>query len=261
MIKNTLLWEICKIGSESSSSFIFGTMHVRDAAAFEHIERAKNALYKCQTFKCEIDIDQMSKISPSNYLFPSGTTLEDYMSKKQLTKMSFILDKTFGFDLKKHSPLLPLLIINKITECVLSKNYIKSLDAFLWQEAKSLKLNCHGIETVEEQINILTKIPIEIQVKMLKDLSKDVNKFQKSVTHLRELYIKQDIKRLYKMTKMSLGSLRKDMLYKRNEIMASRIGHELSETRTFYAVGAAHLYGNKGILTKLKRQNLKIIGL
>lgn len=260
MIKSTLLWEISKVGLESSS-YIFGTMHVRDAGAFEHVESAINVLYKCQRLRCEIDIDDMTSISPSLYLLPHGNTLENYMSKKQLDKISTILHKAFDFDLYKHSPLLPLLTINKITECVLSKQYIKSLDAHIWEKAKSLKMECSGIESLEEQISILRNIPIDLQVKMLKDLSRDVRKFQESVSQLRKLYINQDIKRLYKLTKKSLGSLRREMLYKRNVIMANRIADEMSNIKTFYAVGAAHLYGEKGILTLLKRQNLKITGL
>jgi uncharacterized protein len=52
---------------------------------------------------------------------------------------------------------------------------------------------------------------------------------------------------------------RKLMIYDRNIIMANRMVGLSEENSCFFAIGAAHLPGQKGVMALLKRQGYKIV--
>jgi uncharacterized protein YbaP (TraB family) len=66
------------------------------------------------------------------------------------------------------------------------------------------------------------------------------------------------VQQLYKMVKKNSKGMRPLMLYRRNEVMAERIGALVQEQRVFAAIGAAHLGGGKGVLRLLKKQGLTL---
>jgi len=113
------------------------------------------------------------------------------------------------------------------------------------------------LETLEEQASIMEQLDLPRQLKMLKKAAANIHKFRKSVTTLGTCYEEERIYDLYMMTKSSLGEFRSVLLYNRNNLMADRIEARLDQA-TFYAVGAAHLAGNQGILTLLKRKGLSL---
>jgi uncharacterized protein YbaP (TraB family) len=86
----------------------------------------------------------------------------------------------------------------------------------------------------------------------------NVTRFKKKLEDLNTLYKNTDIKQLYKTTKKSMGKLRKLMIYDRNIAMANRMAELSKEKSSFFAIGAAHLPGPKGVLTLLKKQGFKI---
>lgn len=256
MLANSLLWKVSSI--EGKPSYVFGTMHAKDEAAYSHIDLAKQAMYKCADFYTEINLAAASeKMSSRVYMLPETMTLRQLISERHFQRMEQILYRSFGFPLALMNNYLPLIVVNKIAENILSEDRHLALDAYLWEEAKRMNMHLAGLETLEEQVSLLQSIDIEIQLKSLKDLCANVGKFRKSVMRLSELYTDQNIISLYKQTKHSLGSLRKVMLYDRNTTMARRIKANLS-TSSFYAIGAAHLAGNKGVLALLKKEGVQL---
>lgn len=257
MNKDSLLWQINK--GEGPASYLFGTMHVRDDIAFQHVERVLKYLSRCEALLTEIDLDEAKdKIQPQSYLLPEKMTLQSLVGEKKFNKMLAVLQKSFDFDLAQCNRLLPLLTINKISESLLKDDHSQPLDSFLWSEGKRLKIACAGIESLGEQLEILQEMDINLQVKMLKDLCGNVSKFARSIERMSKMYLAEDIKGLYKLTKKSLGSFRNILLYNRNTIMADRISERMNGHSSFYAIGAAHLAGDKGILALLKRKNLTL---
>jgi len=165
--------------------------------------------------------------------------------------------KTYGMDLLHLEQFLPLIIFNKISESLLSKDEGFPLDVFLWNKAKELKLKTEGLETIEEHTSILKELDVKVQIKMLRSLLSNTAKFNKSIRKLTSLYEKENIQALFKVTKSSMGHFRKRLIYNRNLIMAERISNN-TDTPILYAVGAAHLAGKKGILNLLKQKNYKL---
>lgn len=133
-----------------------------------------------------------------------------------------------------------------------------ALDVYLYQYAKMQGKELLGIETFEEQLEIMQKIPLEIQVESLKDLIKNFDAHRQEMNDLAELYAQGETKQLYKLAKKGAKGFRKVMIYDRNEIMAERITKLIEEKSACVAIGAGHLEGKRGVLRLLKANGVKV---
>lgn len=233
-------------------------MHVCDDIAFTHVEKAISALLKCSEFKTEIDLDAAkSTIKMTDYFFLDDKTLLDYMSATHYAKSKALLTKAFDINLDRLQRFLPIIIVNKLTESELGKHNPLPLDGYLWEQATKYKLIKGGLESIEEQCTTLRSLDVEEQVRIFRGVSRNISKFKKSISKMVEFYALEDIQNLYLKSNKSLGVFRKTLLYQRNIKMVNRIKNNIHHP-TFYAVGAAHLAGQKGMLNMLKQKGYRL---
>ncbi|MEM1328064.1 MAG: TraB/GumN family protein [Bacteroidota bacterium] len=257
-MQQSLLWQI-QHSQHDWTSYVFGTMHVKNDRFFEQLERVYQAIDSCHFFAAEYDFhDQTDVADPSVFRLPEGRTLQDYLTDKRYRKLQRILRKAFQVDLDHVQHILPLFVVNLITQQILDQNQSVSLDEHLWQYALKQGKEGVGVEKLSEQTKILQQIPIEEQVNMLRKIGKNVSNFRQQLLHTAEVYQSGDITKLYQMTKKSTGKMRKVLLYRRNKIMAMRIQEWHKQQSVCAAIGAAHLAGGKGVLRYLKQQGFRM---
>ncbi len=256
--KNSLLWQIT--GDKLPGiSYLFGTMHVRDERAFSLIAALQEKIDVCAAIATEINLDEAEHgILPTDMLLPGGKSLTDFYPPKKYAKIKRVLQKYFDFDLDPVRHFLPIMITNMLSEKILSDERDVNLDRYLWEYAARQEKVTLGVESTREQVEILHKIPMDYQLQSLRDVTKNVSSFRKQHTKLTEMYLRQDVRQLYKSTKKSLGKMRSLMLYDRNAIMAERINRMAHEQTIFAAVGAAHLAGKKGVVKRLQDLGLRV---
>ena len=256
--KNSLLWKIS--GKDlPGDSYVFGTMHVSDERAFTFESFVHEKIKECDAFALEFNLETANtNVTAEMMSLPDGLTLESMIRPKKFKKINKRFVRFTGYDLRQFNRSLPMQITNMMAEVVLSKDRLKSLDESLFQFAKEEEKILLGIETFEEQLEIMAKIPVESQLKSLLKTFKSFKQFRKQVLKMAELYEKADIQQLYKSSKKSAGSERKLLIYDRNKIMADRIAMMISEQTVVCAIGAAHLAGKKGVLRYLKMKGLEV---
>lgn len=116
-----------------------------------------------------------------------------------------------------------------------------------------------GLETLQEQMSFLDALPYTYQakelVKML-DQDSDDGEFQKMV----DIYKTQNLDAMVDMIKeQGESSVMEDILLNnRNKNWIAKIEKFASEKPTFFAVGAGHLGGPKGIIALLKEQGYSV---
>lgn len=254
----SLLWKLTP-PEETPPSFLFGTMHIRDQRAFSGLERVYACIGSCQVFALEIDLEEGLQ-SPSISLFrlPGQTTLPDYLPIRKYQRLRKILIKAFGIDLGRLSRLQPLAIIEILTSAIISEDYPLVLDAHLWEFASAHGKTTRGLETLEEQQKALEGITLEVQLNMLLEIGRNVRHFRHMLDRMASLYEAGDLKGLYRLSRKSAGGLRDLLLFSRNRTMAGRIAAIAAEQPGFFAVGAAHLWGGKGMLRLLRKQGFKL---
>ncbi len=255
--KTSLLWSIEK---EANVSYLFGTMHVKDYRVHSFIDVVTPYVQKCQSFATEFHLDEMAGLSNTNFqYFPNGETLKDHWTAKQYEKFILSIKKSFQLDLSNFDRMLPIFLVNMISETVLFNSENLPLDTVLWQFAKEQGLNLSGLESIEDQFRILASIPIAYQLESVRSIARNPKLFRKKLKKLIGLYEQQEIDRLYQVSKKSLGKQRELMLYSRNKKMVEKFTAELKQASTmFCAVGAAHLSGKFGMLALLKRRSYTV---
>jgi len=234
-------------------------MHVKAESAFSYVDLAKNCIDQSASFAAEIDLDLASAFDMKQIItMRNNVTLYDLFSPKKFEKIRQILVKAFELDIRNFAHFVPLFTLNSISEKLLSQGEPLPLDLTLWMYAKRKQKHCFGVENFEEHYEVLHNIPYEYQALQLYNLSKNVSDVRKEISRISTYYQNAEIGKIYRKAKKSLGSMRKIMLYDRNDIIADKIVQSKDSGRIFCAVGAAHLYGKNGILAQLKRKNYEV---
>lgn len=256
--KNSLIWKIEKEGI-SHVSYLLGTMHVKDAKAFVRMKDMKKCIKSCDVFATEFNLEEAdATLSATAMDLPEGETLEGLLGKKKFVKIRKIIAKSFGVDLVFFNKNLPIIVGNILTEKILSEDMQSSLDVTLWEYAKKKERIMMGIETFAEQMEILGLIPMDYQLKQLKEIAKNTKTFKKQIKQTANAFEAENIQQLYKSVKKSAGKIKKLMLYNRNEKMAERVAKIIEEQPLCFAVGAGHLPGEKGLIKLLKNEGFKV---
>ena len=258
--KNSLIWQITPPNTEGAKnvSYILGTMHVRDARAFQFEHLFYEKIRNCEVFATEFNLDDMQSQTDFTLSLRDGLQLSDLIKPKTYDKISRIVEQKIGVPLAHFNAMKPIIVTNMLTESVLSSDRLMSLDETLWRFAAENGRILRGIETFEEQVTILNKMSLEEQVKGLKDLASNFSKFRRQLMGMARLYEQADIQKLYKAAKKTVKGSRHLLLYDRNEIMANRIADMAKEMTLCAAIGAGHLAGQKGVLRLLKNLGFQV---
>ncbi|MFT4971953.1 MAG: hypothetical protein ACI9XO_003431 [Paraglaciecola sp.] len=250
----TLLWQISR-PDQSQPSYVFGTMHVRDNAAFHHVNFIESIIQNCAAFATEYNLDEGQSNIPADMIYlPDGKSLTDFIPQKKYEKLHKAILKSFKIDLNPFKKLQPLFINNLIGEQLLSKDQDQALDSYLWNFAKDENKTLLGIETWKEQLKTLENLTLEYQIKSLIDIGKNTKKYRQAIQKSVRDYGSGDFQKLFQSAKKGSGDKRKILLYNRNKIMANRIAEFTEQHTIFAAIGAGHLGGKKGVLRLLKQQ-------
>ncbi|MCB0553173.1 MAG: TraB/GumN family protein [Phaeodactylibacter sp.] len=256
--QKTLLWEFETEGGVGPS-FLFGTMHVQDQRAFTFLELAKEKILDCSLFALEFDLaDAPLAMDASMLQLPNNKTLDQLLSRPVFEKLRRIFLKTVQLDIATFRHFSPMLVANLINERLLSRDMPVSLDEHLWQFARQTGVPTTGIETYAEQMEVLQHISLDYQLKSLVSMGRHFRRHRQQLLHMAKLYESAEIFKLYQAAKRSASGLRGLLLFRRNQIMANRIGQMAREQRLFCAIGAGHLAGGKGVIRLLKQEGFRM---
>lgn len=253
-----MLWSV-RSSDLMAPSYLFGTMHVRDHRAYTFYEQACRCIDQCEAMALEFDLGRMDQDTQAVIMQQvPAQSLEALLPSRKLEKIRKFFLRALSVDIFPLRQLSPLLVSNIINERLLEEDHPIALDEMLWQYARQADKTILGIETYEEQLKVLQKIPPEVQAQSIVAMARHFRQHRRHLLRLAALYAAGNLPQLHQSSKRSLSGMRYPMLYRRNAIMAERIGKMIAGQPVFCAVGAGHLYGGKGVLRLLKKQGLSV---
>lgn len=250
--EKSLLWEISGKGLEKPS-YVFGTIHMICQEDYIMTETIQNTLKNVDAYYAEINFGDPESTALLQQSMISETPLSSRLDADKYILLKQLLKEQVDLDIAQFENLSDAAIVSMITfksfPCTDFKMYeIEFLQAAMMQQKK-----LGGLETIEEQMEILSKsLGANAAIEMLNDLKKDGFKTTKEMI---TLYKAQDIQGLYNYMKKSsymTDDVYNEMLTKRNHNWVKNMPEIMNKQSVFFAVGAAHLSGNDGLLKLLK---------
>ena len=258
--EKALLWKITGNGI-SQPSYLYGTIHLMCPEQIKIDSVLKKSFDATRQLYLEIntsDPDMMGKMM-QHIMMDSGQSLENLVSKKDYDSMSHIFQDKAGMPIILMAKAKPMLLMSAVFPSLLGCAP-EGWETRLAEMAKEKKMPLKGLETIEYQLRVFDTIPYKVQANMLKDFLYNLDSTKKSFDEMLDIYLKKDINALYEATVKDpdFGNYEALMLNNRNNNWISIITKAAKETPTFFAVGAAHLGGENGVISLLRKKGFKV---
>lgn len=240
--RHRLLWRITGPGAVGTS-YLFGTMHVRDERAFAFGDSVLPALRRCSAFAMEVDMDSVMHAvldRPEEYLTDKADDGSALNREKRAQKV------------------LKNLTIGRRPTALHKNDYPMDLDLYLNQIARAEKKTCHGLEEIVGRSDSALQDSIDADDDSLRSSwsNRDVDEAQRRGL---ALYEQGDIEGLYVHTTLISSDRHIEAIVtRRNETMMLRILPLIQTRPTFIAVGAAHMPGERGLINLLRRHGCNV---
>lgn len=263
-----LLWRI----DGAVPSFVFGTIHVPDERVLDLAPAVETALAAADVVVTEIALDEASRQRiASRLLLPEGKTLADVLPHALYERAAGALRER-GLSMAPFSRLTPWAFAARLelVDYIARGIPARPLDLVLAERARREGKRTDGLETPEEQLEIFESLRPEEQWRLVEAALDRLGPEAGSggTERLIELYLAGDTEGLLAEVRRGLprdgalaARLERRLIDERNERMARRIAKRIAaEPRTsfFFAVGAGHLAGPRGIPQLLRREGLAI---
>jgi uncharacterized protein YbaP (TraB family) len=248
--ENSVLWEVSGKGLEKPS-YLFGTVHMICEKDFVMKPKVLDAFSKTSKLALEVNMGDQNEINLMQQIAVSKEPLSKKLTVKQLAQLEEVLQKNGGISLAQ--------VDNYTLETVMSLLFVKSFGCpdlkfyemeFISKANESKKLVV-GLEKAIEQINFLSESFTDDElISYLQKINADM-----SNTMVKD-YKNEDINSLYEMTttkEMMSANTKNILLDKRNANWLKIMPGLMQKESVFFAVGAAHLAGELGIINLLKK--------
>ncbi|NMH27859.1 TraB/GumN family protein [Flavobacterium sp. SE-s28] len=261
-LEKSLLWKISGNGL-TKPSYLFGTIHMSCEANIDG--QLKKALDDTNQLYLELDLDDsgMQAGMMQHMMMPDGKKMTDLASPEDIKIVDAFLREKAGMGVEMMNTIKPvfvsMLAMPQLLDCPM-----KSIEQELMKASQAQNEPVFGLEEVEDQIAALDVMPLQEQMDELVKAAKgeDSADGKEEIRNLLAVYLTGDIELLLKLTKNSDSALTSkydnDLLDKRNVKWIPKIGAAAKEKPTLFAVGAAHLAGDNGVIRLLRKAGFSV---
>ncbi len=272
-----LFWKITSRKSKKPS-WLMGTMHVTDTRVTTLSENVKTRIESAHVLVLELQEIQNKRRLASKLMsftdrvsMPKGKTIWDVIPDDQ--------EKVIKFN--PMIAMMPPQNIEHLQPWVLAQSlsapfceqlrqpFKLSLDETLARNAQIASVPVEGLETVEEQVKVMSDVAMSDQVQGLVALAARKIPAEDIYITMVELYVNRQVSAFVPLSKhlADAGSgtnakagekFMSALIDKRNAIMANRARKYLDRGNAFIAVGALHLPGKTGLVELLRKVGYKV---
>jgi uncharacterized protein YbaP (TraB family) len=279
-----LLYKISGKGLQKPS-YIIGTYHLAPVSFVDSIPGLRSALAESEQVYGEIETADMT--SPENIakmqqamMLPEGKTLTELLTPEQMQKLNATMKELLGVDMsnpmvaQQMNKMLPQALVTQLTVIMYLKkhsgfNPTQSFDDYFQQQAVAQGKPVGGFETMDFQLQALFgSISIERQIELLMCFLNNREWEESQVDNIVEAFFAQDLNRIEaamdEKQDNSCDATDEEnelLIYGRNATWLKKMPEIMQQKSTFFAVGAAHLAGERGVLAGLRNAGYLVEGI
>lgn len=252
--ENTLLWEISGKGL-TKPSYLYGTVHMMCESDFKMTNKTLNAFSKSDKLALEIDMDAPSELMAMQQSAMSKEPLSKTLNPEDYKKLDAFLQEKLGQGAKTFENYTLMTIMSMVM--FKSLNCPPKMYEFEFMKmATERKIETIGLEKLNDQLNFLSKAYSDHEmIDQLKHYGADYFK------ELIPVYNSEQIQKIYELTtdaKFMDKEDKKWMLDIRNNNWVKKMPELMKKESVFFAVGAAHLDGEQGVIQLLKKAGYNV---
>jgi uncharacterized protein YbaP (TraB family) len=190
-----------------------------------------------------------------------GKKLSDFFSDSDYSKLNDFFRDTIKMPLTFLGTMKPFVLFSIITLKTLPCQDQQSYEMTFVEMAKQQSKEVLGLETIEDQMKIFDDLPDSVQAQMVMRYVNDFNKQKSDFAKMVEIYKKQDLDSLYEQISSSpdIEGSEDALLFDRNARWIPVMEEAMKTQPVFFAVGAGHLAGDKGVITLLRQQGYTVV--
>jgi uncharacterized protein YbaP (TraB family) len=259
--KSSLLWEIT--GNDlKQPSYLFGTIHIICKEDFFLPSVVTEKFTNAEQVFLELDMDDPMMVLKMMQLLqlPKGQTIKQLFGDSAFKTFDEQYKKITGSSAMMFNTFKPFMLMSMLTEKSLSCTARESYEQTFIAMASKQKKNIKGLETIEDQVAVFDSIPDSTEIANLKSMVLDFNKGVEEFKKLVAVYKTQDVDSIYGLTNQSpeLMEAENELLVKRNSKWIPVMKSSMQQGSSFFAVGAAHLGGDIGVIALLRKQGYTV---
>ncbi len=260
-----LLWRISKPGA--TDSFVFGTIHLADPRVNGIPKSVADALAQSGTLALELVPGAVADARVFELeLLDDRRTLESLIGPEAFAR---VREQLRGQAIPEPTivRLKPWAVLVKLGRMP-APDAGESLDQRLLAAARARRMRLAPLELPDEQIAAFDTVPMASQVALLKHALDHRDALDAAVEPTVDAWLRRDLGALARISdgigerfpgmKPHYRELTKHIIHNRTVLMHHRLAMPLRTGRVFVAVGALHLYGNKGLLAMLRDDGYRV---
>ena len=279
-----LLYKISGKGL-ASPSYIVGTYHLAETSFVDSIPGLRKAMADCQQVYGELMMNELFEadslaLMQQAMMLPEGMTLDSLLTADEMNRLNNYMKGLLGMDMTNPAIAQQM---GRMTPTALSTtfsllNYIKKqgkfdiqnqFDQYFQKEAVANGKKVGGLETMDFQIKVLFGgQSLERQKELLMCLVDNADFTNEMVEGVVSAFYSQDLNAIKeamdKKRNNSCDSTPEEeamLIYNRNADWLTKMPALMAQKPTLFAVGAAHLPGEKGVLNLLRNAGFNVEGV
>ncbi len=257
----SLLWKISGKDMQQPS-FLFGTIHIVCKDNYIWTRTMKKSFESADEVCLEMDLDDPSILMQvaSGMMEQSGKKLEDYFTSEEYALIEKYFRDSLGINIAMFATMKPVVLQTLLTSTTPSCDSVVSYEVKLSEAAREQNKEITGLETPAEQIKLLDQIPPDSIVQELVRIARGQSEEQSMYYAMIDAYVKQNIAELHRLILQSKeqGDNLDAFLDERNEKWIDRMAERMDQRSVFFAVGAGHLWGEKGLINLLRQDGYNV---
>lgn len=266
-------------------SYLLGTYHFCASSFVDSIPGFHEAMDNSEQACGELvmaDIGNLENVMKMQkaMMLPEGKSIQSMLKPEDLSALNGLLRQVMGADLSTPGmgealgKMTPAALITQLSALMYLKydpnaSAQDGIDAHVQDLAKEKGKKVLGVETVDDQINVLfNSQTVERQLQMLMCMVKHQDEQVQMTGKIVKAYRSQDLDAVLQLTDEkfndecdSTEEEENALIYGRNAKWVEAMPAMMGEAPTFFAFGAAHLPGEKGVIQLLRNAGYTVEGM